>query len=434
MNLTQRDAQAIWHPFTQHATAANPVGISRGKGAYLFDENNHALLDLISSWWVNLHGHAHPTIAKAIYDQAMQLEHVIFAGFTHEPAVQLAENLLTVLPSNLKKVFYSDNGSTAIEVALKMAYQFWYNQGQKQKQTFIAFERGYHGDTFGAMALGKSSGYFHAYENFLFEVKTFAFPQTWHGCITAEKDEQLVLRQLENYLAQSGETVIGMLIEPLIQGAGGMRMCRSNFLVALKKLCQKYQVLLIFDEVMTGFYRTGEYFAATKAAVAPDIMCLAKGITGGFLPLAATVCTEAIYAAFLSQTFQKTLVHGHSYTANPLGCAAGLASLKLLQQRETQSNIKQIVATHEQQLQMLASCKNVKRARQTGTIAAFELSDQFAYASPASQALQHRFAKRGLLIRPLGNVIYLMPPFCITPEELIESYTILMEELSEVTV
>lgn len=422
MTLAERDQAVIWHPFTQHHTAALPFVIKKAKGAALYDENGKRYLDLISSWWVNIHGHSHPVIAKAIYEQACELEHVIFSHFTHEPAIQVAETILNFLPPAFSKVFFSDNGSTAVEVALKMAYQFWRNQGNTQRTRFIAFENAYHGDTFGAMSVGKRSGFFSQFEDLLFTVDMFPYPTTWLTDNDIEAKENAVLLQLQNHLEEWGSKTAAMIIEPLVQGASGMRMCRPQFLQKLEKLLRHYQVIIIYDEVMTGFGRTGNYFACHVAKTTPDIICMAKGLTGGFLPLALTVCSETIYQAFLGDQFQLALAHGHSFTANPLGCAAALASLQLLVSVETQKQLRMIEATHQLNLQRMQELSFIHKHRYCGTIAAFDLKNPLQYGSTVSIKLRDIFLEKGLLLRPLGNVIYLLPPYCITEEELQYTY------------
>lgn len=434
MNISVRDREAVWHPLTQHSISGDPIPIMKGKGAYLFAEDGKRYLDLVSAWWVNLHGHSHPEMAKAIYEQALELEHVIFAGFTHPSAVLLAEQILELLPSAFSKVFYSDNGSTSVEIALKMAYQFWQNQGEKQRFRFVSFEMGYHGDTFGAMAIGKKSGFFNTFSDLLFKVDTFPYPDTWNNDTSYPEREAAVLNQIDDYLKQYAHETVAFILEPLIQGAGGMRMCTATFLQALEKLVHGYNVLIIYDEVMTGFGRTGEYFACQKTKTLPDIICLAKGLTGGFLPLAMTVCHERIYQSFLGNDFSRALPHGHSFTANPLGCAAGLASLKLLKQPATQQQIGMIERTHQEQLQNFSANMPIMKKRYCGTIAAFEVELEASYGSKASYQLRERFLNRGLLIRPLGNTVYLLPPYCITEAELQETYAIISEELQGVTV
>lgn len=434
MNIMDRDHATIWHPYTQHQMVDLPIPIARGKGAYLIDQHGHSILDMISSWWVNLHGHSHPEIAKAIYEQAMQLEHVIFANFTHEPAVMLAEKLLTILPIGFSKIFYSDNGSTAVEVALKLAYQFWRNQGAVKRKRFIAFTGAYHGDTFGAMSVGKKSGFFQQFEELFFHVEYFPYPATWLQDADVVAKEQRVLMQLSEYLEQHGIETAALIIEPLVQGAGGMRMCRPEFLQQLEKLVRAHDVLIIYDEVMTGFGRTGELFACRKANTTPDIVCLAKGITGGFLPLAVTACQERIYTAFLGKDFNKALAHGHSFTANPLGCAAALASFRLLTAAETIAQMQMITYVNKNFVLELLEDTAIEHARYCGTIMAFDLKTTAGYGSSMSVSLREKFYKKGLLVRPLGNVIYFMPPYCISETELRQAFMMVREVLEGVSV
>ncbi len=420
MKLVERDRKLIWHPLTQEKTADLPITITSGKGAYIYDENGKSYIDLISSWWVNLHGHAHPKIAESIYNQALKLEHVIFAGFTHEPAVKLCEGLKTLLPGSLARFFFSDNGSTSIEVALKMAYQFWWNKGERDRKIFLSFEGGYHGDTFGAMAVSKSTGFCNSFKDLLFKTEIMPYPYTWKGDSEIEEKEDKALQAIKTYLKNNENKIAGFIIEPLIQGASGMRVCRPSFLQKVIDCLREYKILVIFDEVMTGFYRTGTMFALNQVGREPDIICLSKGLTGGFLPLALTVATQEIYNAFLSDHFGKALAHSHSYTANPLGCAAGIASLEILQSDATLEQIKKISATHEQCLSgIIAELPQVKAIRSIGTIAAFNIGENATnYAHPINAILKKKFLEDGLLLRPLGNTIYLMPPYCIDIEEL----------------
>ncbi|WP_341818060.1 adenosylmethionine--8-amino-7-oxononanoate transaminase [Wolbachia endosymbiont (group A) of Andrena fulva] len=415
MNLSERDRKIIWHPFTQEKVAKFPIAIKKAHGSYLYDENNKPYLDLISSWWVNLHGHAHPKIAQAIYEQSMTLEHVIFAGFTHEPAVTLCEKLKTLLPDKLSRFFFSDNGSTTVEVALKMAYQYWWNQGNRERTTFLSFEGGYHGDTFGAMSVGVKSGFHDAFSNLLFSVLTVPFPETWDEDEKIENKEEHSLKVLEGHLRAGSRKIAALILEPLVQGASGMRMCCPEFVRKVVNLVRQHGILIICDEVMTGFGRTGTYFALEQTQIVPDFLCISKGLTGGFLPLALTITTEEVYSAFLSEHFTKAFAHGHSYTANPLGCAAAIASLDLLVKHDTMESIKRIHSIHKKELVNLSeACKNVERARVTGTIAAFDVHD--------AQTLKIKFLEQGLLIRPLGNSVYLLPPYSISTFELEEAY------------
>ncbi len=417
--LSARDKKILWHPFTQEKTATEVIAITNAKGSYIYDESGKAYLDLISSWWVNLHGHAHPNIAEAIYEQALKLEHVIFAGFTHSPAVDLCESLQEILPSELNRFFFSDNGSTAVEVALKMAYQYWSNQGLKEKTLFLSFDGGYHGDTFGAMSVGSKSGFHNSFNDLFFKVLTIPYPQTWDGDSEIELKEENALSLLRNHLREHGSKIAAFILEPLVQGASGMRMCRPEFLVKLIEQVREHEILVIFDEVMTGFSRTGSYFALSQIGIIPDLICLSKGITGGFLPLALTVTTNTIYEAFLSNDWNMAFAHGHSYTANPLACAAAIASLKLLKQLDTQNAIKSIHESHKKGMSILkSSCSNIEHTRILGTISAFDIKSDFNL----STKLKKRFLEEGLLIRPLGNTIYLLPPYSITSEELEITY------------
>jgi adenosylmethionine---8-amino-7-oxononanoate aminotransferase len=411
----------IWHPYTQAKTAPLPLKVKSAKGVWLELEDGRKVIDCISSWWVNLHGHSHPIIAEAIYQQAQRLEQVIFAGFTHEPAERLAEQLVAKLSGRFNRVFFSDNGSTAVEVALKMAYQYWVNQQQK-RTTFIAFEGAYHGDTFGAMSVGARSLFSDAFSDWLTAVEFLPFPNTYIGDTQVKEKETQAIAKLENLLEKNPDLYAGIIIEPLVQGAGGMRMGRPEFLQQLRRVADQFNTLLIFDEVMTGFGRTGDWFACTKSQVEPDIICLSKGLTGGFLPFAVTVCSEAIYEAFYSDDPLKTFYHGHSYTANPLGCAAALASLELMMENE--SIFRTMELKHLAHFQALQNHPKLTNLRVTGTIAAMDIvtEDQPNYLHHIAAEIRQRSIEQGLLLRPLGNVLYLMPPYCITDEELAEIY------------
>lgn len=420
----------IWHPFTIIKDSPEPLKVKSGKGAYLNLEDGRMVMDCISSWWVNMHGHSHPDIAKAIYEQAQTLEHVIFAGFTHDPAEHLAELITSKLPKNLNKLFYSDNGSTAVEVAMKIAYQHWKNLGEDRK-TFICFEGAYHGDTLGAMSAGERSIFTEVFKELMFDVEVIPFPETWIGDTERVLKEDSVIEQLEELLTENPEKYAGILIEPLIQGAGGMRMCSEEFLQKLHWTNRQYEVLLIFDEVMTGFGRTGDYFACLKAQVEPDVICLSKGITGGFMPLSATVCSDDIYESFNSSEPLKTFWHGHSYTGNPLGCAAGIASWKLL--IENESVFKGMEQIHLKNFEKLKVHPHISHLRVKGTIAALDIVDggevgwEEGYLNPISKVLRKRALDLGYLLRPLGNVLYLMPPYCVTEEEIDGIYDTILE-------
>jgi adenosylmethionine---8-amino-7-oxononanoate aminotransferase len=415
------DRRHVWHPFTQAQTAPPPAVAVRGEGAHILTADGRRVLDLVSSWWVNLHGHAHPAIAAAVARQAAELEQVLFADFTHAPAARLAAALAKVLPGDLDRVFYSDDGSTAVEVALKIALQFFSNTGQEQRRRLLAFDAGYHGDTVGAMSVGRSSGYFRAWEGLLFPVEYLPFPATWLDDEAVEAKEAAALAALD---AALGPEVAAVIVEPLIQGAGGMRMCRPAFLRAMAERIRAAGALLVFDEVMTGFGRTGDPFACVKAGVVPDLVCLSKGLTGGFLAMGATVAREPIYQAFLGQDLQRAFLHGHSYTANPLGCAAGLASLELLMAPECGARRDAIEAAHRRRLQALAASGKGKRHRLTGTIAALDAGDG-GYGSAIGATAKAYFAKQGMHLRPLGPVLYFMPPYCIEPAELDRAWQVM---------
>ena len=418
--LVERDKALVWHPFTQEQTALARLPVARGNGPWLYDENNNAYLDLVSSWWVNLFGHARPEIAASIAAQANTLEHVLFAGCTHEPAVQLCEALNQMLPPELGKFFFSDNGSTAVEVALKMAHQYWRNAFSQERRLFIGFHGGYHGDTVGAMSVGAHCGYHDQFRSFFFESVVVPFPETWLDDQDVDAREAAALEALETSLKRHAGQVAAMIVEPLVQGAAGMRMCRPQFIAQAVALARAYDTLVIFDEVMTGFGRTGTCFAFEQTGVVPDFLCVSKGITGGFLPLALTITGEHIYEAFLSDTADKAFSHGHSYTANPLACAAALASLRLLNTAETSTIWQRLRQDHQKGLHMLRQAVPcIERARQCGTIAAFDLPDDFPLA--ASQ-LHQRFLQDGLLLRPIGRTVYLMPSYVVTGEQLRNAY------------
>ena len=419
------DARHIWHPFSQAETGpALPVAV-RGQGAWIETADGKRVLDLVSSWWVNLHGHGEPSIAAALARQAADLEQVIFADFTHEPAARLAAGLAAALPGDLNKVFYSDNGSTAVEVALKMALQYFQLVGQPGRKRLLSFDGGYHGDTVGAMSVGHSSGYFRAWSGMLFPVDTAPFPATWEGDAEVESKEQRALAALDAKLSDDFAAVI---LEPLIQGASGMRMCRPQFVRAVAERVRKAGALLILDEVMTGFGRTGPLFACEKAGVVPDLICLSKGLTGGFLPMGATVARDGFCQAFIGQTLDRAFLHGHSYTANPLGCAAGLASLTLLTSDACTLRRRALEAVQSERVRELARRRPELHARACGTIGALDLSEG-SYGDGSGEALKERFWNADMLIRPLGPAVYFLPPYCVTPAELNKAWDLLESNL-----
>ncbi|MFN1833931.1 adenosylmethionine--8-amino-7-oxononanoate transaminase [Balneola sp. MJW-20] len=410
----------LWHPFTIQKNAPEPVKVKSGKGVWLELEDGRKVIDCISSWWVNVLGHSNQDIADAIYEQSQKLEHVIFAGFTHDPAENLAERLINLLPSNFERVFFSDNGSTAVEVAMKMAYQYWANKGEDRK-SYICFEGAYHGDTFGAMSAGERNIFSDVFKDLLFDVEFIPYPQTWDGDEERAQKEDEIIDHLEELLTDNPDHYAGILIEPLVQGAGGMRMCSEEFLQKLHWINRQYDVLLIFDEVMTGFGRTGEMFACKRAQVEPDIICLSKGITGGFMPLSVTVCSAKIYETFLSEDPVKTFWHGHSYTGNPLGCAAAIATLDILSNTQP---FKWLEDLHKEEIEKLKGHSDLHRFRIKGTISAMDIKTdgEDGYLNEVAAKIKKNCLDHGVLLRPLGNTLYLMPPYCITEDELRNVY------------
>ena len=420
VSLTQRDQACLWHPYTQMRTAAAPLPVARAQGVYLYLEDGRRVLDGISSWWVNIHGHSHPRLNEALAAQAREVEHVVFAGCTHRPAVELAERLLEVLPRGLARVFYSDNGSTAVEVALKMAIQYWRNLGQDQRRTFVTLDHAYHGDTAGAMSAGADSVFTQAFRPMLFPVERAHSPYCYHCPLKLKRETCGIacLGDLERRLNELGSRVAAVVVEPMLQGAGGMIVWPVEFLRGVRRFCDQHGILMIADEVLTGFGRTGTMFACQHASVRPDIICLSKALTGGYLPLGATVVTQAVYDAFLSEDRSKTFFHGHSYTANPLACAVGRASLDLFQEEGTMERVAQLEQWLRAGFECLRGLPCVGEVRVIGGIGAAELvSEQPGYLDEIGPPLAAAFLERGLLLRPLGNVVYFMPPYCITQAE-----------------
>ena len=409
MSWENLDTKYIWHPFTQMQTAEKPLAITKGKGSLLFDKEGNTYIDAISSWWVNLHGHCHPYLAKKVNEQMLNLEHVVFAGCTHQPAAELCGRLKKHLPTNQEKFFFSDNGSSAVEIAIKMVIQYWHNKGENRKR-FLALDGAYHGDTFGAMSAGARGLFSAPFNTYLFEVTHLPFPT-----------EKNILDKLKIELKKGD--VACFIFEPLVQGAAGMRMYSPEILDKMIALCHKYGVLCIADEVMTGFGRTGTTFAVNQLKNQPDLMCMSKGLTGGTLPMSITTCSQEIYDAFLSNDLTKAFLHGHSFTGNPVGCAVSLASLDLLEKQECKDNIQQIISAHKSFTEEIEHHPKITDIRQTGTILAIELKDDTSgYASDLRTKLYKHFLGEGILIRPLGNVVYILPPYCITKEELKQIY------------
>ena len=402
----------------------SPLAITHAKGSLLFDENNNAYIDAISSWWVTLHGHAHPYIAEKLYQQALRLEQVIFAGFTHQPAVELAERLLQILPDNFSKIFYSDNGSTSTEVALKMAIQYWWNQGKRNKKQgtrnkILAFNNSYHGDTFGAMSVSDRSVFTLAFHELLFDV------------IFVDVPDENNIEATKKLVEEQADEIAAFIYEPLLQGAGGMKMYDAFWMSKLLQFVQSQNIICIADEVMTGFGRTGKMFASEYMNCKPDIICLSKGLTGGTMALGVTACSQKIYDAYINDDKLKTFFHGHSFTANPLACTAALASMDLFFQNNCIEKIAWIEKHNHLFVQRLQGKKNIKNLRVLGTIAAFEISEgKDEYLNNISSTITTKCLAQGVYIRPLGNTVYIMPPYCIMEEELNRVYDVIKELVS----
>ncbi|SHI38054.1 adenosylmethionine--8-amino-7-oxononanoate transaminase [Pseudozobellia thermophila] len=420
-SLSLRDKKHIWHPLTQHKLNPDMLGIIRAKGALLYDEDGKEYIDGIASWYTSAYGHCNTYITDRVYAQMQQLDQVVFSGFTHGPAVKLSEALIKLLPENQEKLFFSDNGSTATEIGIKMALQFHFNQGRKRK-TLLAFEEGFHGDTFGAMSVSGLSVYNGPFEDFFIDVERIAVP-------TDENIDE-VLAQLEERLQQND--MAGFIYEPLVQGAAAMKMHKAENLERVLKLLKKHGVLCIADEVMTGFGKTGKAFASDHMTVKPDIICMSKALTAGLLPMAVTSCTQEVYDAFYSDDLAKGLFHGHTYTANPLACTAALAGLELLQSLEIQDSIKRIIASHQGFDLKIKDHPKVARTRQCGIIYALDLNLQMErYGNLRDQIFRH-FMNNGVFLRPLGSTVYISAPYVITDPQLQKIYATIEDLLNSI--
>lgn len=421
MSLSSIDKNLIWHPYTHLKLGGDNIVIIKSEGIYLYAEGGKRYIDAVSSWWVNIHGHSHPYIAKKIYEQFLKLDQIIFAGFTHEPAVKLSKKILEKLPNNQSKIFYSDNGSTAVEVAIKMAIQYWNNIGSK-KNKIIAFNNAFHGDTFGAMAVSERGVFTLPFHNMLFEVLFVDAP--------TQDNESDSLKKFQETLQAHENEIAAFVFEPLVQGAAGMQMHSAKILDNMIALCQKHSVITIADEVMTGFGRTGRFFACDYLDNKPDIFCLSKGLTGGVMPLGITACREEIYSAFYNDDKTKSFFHGHSFTGNPLSCAAALASLDIFENENVMSRIAEITELHKIFVNDVKKLKSVAGVRHTGTILAIDVEcENPGYLNPLRDKIYNYFLDNGILLRPLGNTIYILPPYCITNEELSYIYNTIKEFL-----
>jgi adenosylmethionine-8-amino-7-oxononanoate aminotransferase len=420
----------IWHPFTNSALDPPPIFVERAEGVWLHTKEGRKIIDAVSSWWVNLHGHANPRIAAAIAEQARKMEHVILAGFTHEPAERLAAGLRKWLAPELTHLFFSDDGSTAVEVALKLAVQHFSNQGNPRKTEIIALEHGYHGDTAGAMSVSDDSPFTDPFRSMRYAVHRVPSPYLYRrpGGTTPAAYLERCVRQLAALLEEKSDSIACLILEPLLQAAGGMIVYPAEYLQKARGLCTRHDVLLIADEVLTGFGRTGKMFACDLAGVVPDLMCLSKGITGGFLPMGVTLCTDRVESAFRSENRMHTFYHGHSYTGNALACAAANASLQIFEDEPVFDRIATIADITGERLGQLKDFNVVGETRQIGTIGAVELrAEDAGYLSAMRPKLYGFFLERGVLLRPLGNVVYVLPPYVISPDELHRVYDVITE-------
>jgi len=439
--LAARDRALVWHPYTQMRTAPPPLPVVGGKGVFLYTEDGRTILDGISSWWVNIHGHSHPALNAALAEQADRLEHVMFAGCTHPPAVDLAERLVARLPRGLTRVFYSDNGSTAVEVAVKLAAQYWINMGEPRRTAFVALHHAYHGDTVGAMSVSEDSIFTRAFTPLMFPISRADAPYCYRCPLGLERATCKIdcLGDLEETLAALADTAAAVIVEPMLQGAGGMITWPAEFLAGVRRLCDRFGVLMIADEVLTGFGRTGRMFACEHANVTPDIICLSKALTAGYLPLGATVTTDAVYDTFLSSDRTRTFFHGHSFTANPLACAVAVASLDLFREHDVLARVGRLESRLRAGLSRLADLPSVGDVRVIGGVGIVELvSDRNTrksdgYLDGIGPRLSAQFLDRGLLLRPLGNVVYFMPPYCITDDQVDWALEQIAEVLTAVT-
>lgn len=425
MNLLEKDKAHIWHPFTSLETPIENIVIKKAHGLYLHTEDDRKIMDAVSSWWVNILGHGKKEIAEAIGKQALEMEHIIFAGFTHQPAIELSEKLLSITPPGFSKIFFSDNGSTSVEVAIKMAMQFWYNQGIETKKKIIALDGAYHGDTFGAMSVGARDSFNKAFEDYLFEVEFLPLP--------TKENEEDALQKMEALIAN--DDVAAFIYEPLLQGSAGMRIYSPEVLDQLLALCRKKGVICIADEVMTGFGRTGRIFASDHLRNTPDIMAMSKGITGGFLPLGITAAHQNIVNAFATDEADKTFYHGHSYTGNPISCAAANATLDLLFSKAIKDDIARVSEQQSEAIHRFNGHPKIKSANSLGTVLVLEINNEegTSYFNSIRNHLYNAFLDRGILLRPLGNIIYILPPYCITNEELETIYKNIEEVLDELS-
>ena len=412
MTLQERDKKHLWHPLKQHQTHPNSLGIVKAKECILTDEHGNEYIDAISSWYTSMFGHCNDFITSRVYDQMQTLDQIMFSDFTHEPAVKLSEELIKILPENQNRIFFNDNGSTAVEAGIKMALQYHFNKGEK-RNLFIALEDGFHGDTFGAMSVSGLSVYNGPFEDFLMHVERIPVPNG--------ENSQAILEQLKKIVTK--EKVAGFIYEPLVQGAAGMKIHKAEDINEILQFCKENDILTIADEVMTGFGKTGNNFASDEITTKPDIICLSKALTAGLVPMAITSCTEEIYAAFLGDSIAEGFMHCHTYSANPIACRAALASIELLQSEEIQQNIQRFSSAHVNFLNQIKKHPKVTEVRSKGVILAIDLKTNSSRYGSLRDQLLASFMNEGVFLRPLGNTIYIQPPYLITQEQLNKIYT-----------
>ena len=419
MTLQERDKKHLWHPLTQHKLHPNHLAITKAKGALLFDDKGNEYIDGIASWYTCMYGHCNEYITNRVANQMRQLDHVVFAGFTHEPAIQLSEELIKILPTNQEKIFFSDNGSTSVDIAIKMALQYHFNNGEKRGK-IIALEDGFHGDTFGAMSVSGLSVYNGPFEDFFIDVARIQVPTKENF---KEIKEQFLLLIQEHQVA-------AFIYEPLVQGAAAMKMFDGFLLDELLAIAKEHNVLCIADEVMTGFGKTGKNFASEHLANQPDIICLSKSLTAGLVPMAITSCTQKVYDAFLSDELGKGFFHGHTYSANPTACTAALTGIELLNSDEIQKNIQRITKSHQEFDERITNHPKVKETRQLGVIYALDLNVEMERYGDLRYQLFNFFMENGVCLRPLGNTIYILAPYVITDKQLQKVYSIIEKALN----
>ncbi len=418
MSLQERDKKHLWHPLKQHQTHPESLGIVKAKGCILTDENGNEYIDAISSWYTCMFGHCNDYITSRVYKQMQTLDQIMFSDFTHEPAVKLSEELIKILPENQNRIFFNDNGSTAVEAGIKMALQYYFNIGEK-RSIFIAFENGFHGDTFGAMSVSGLSVYNGPFEDFLMDIKRIPIPNG--------ENNQAIIKQLKQIVSENN--VAGFIYEPLVQGAAGMKIHKAEDLNIILKFCKEHNILNIADEVMTGLGKTGTNFASDQIDTKPDIICLSKALTAGLVPMAITSCTEKIYAAFLSNDIAKGFFHCHTYSANPIACSTALASIELLQSEEIKKNIAFISNAHKTFLKEIENHQKITNTRCKGVILAIDLKTSANRYGGLRDQLLKQFMNEGVFLRPLGNTIYIQPPYVITKEQLNKIYTTIKKVL-----